>query len=579
MRAESELRVAFLSGSDNASARLAVESVCQLPGVVPVALLLDTEQVGVWRRFKNLRKNIRRNGWTYLPFRIAKSLRAITDKLADRSVVSASEVRLLLKQAFPARCFTLCDLGEKYGFQLISAGNLNSQHAVDLLNRFQVDLGILLGTRLLKESIFSVPRMGCINLHKGLVPKYRGFPPGFWELYEGAPTAGVTVHFVDKGLDTGDVVATSKVAIRNTDTPVTLRHKLDMEGPRTLAAAVAAIQAGNYHRHPQAQDSMKPRTKPTLKQMSELKKRLPHWKQRSDLTLLCKNLHCLFVYYIGLYSLARVWHRAEGNRGAVIFYHRVNDFSKDMLTVDAERFAAQLLAIAKRYHRMSTSELVEHVRQRRPITPTSVVIHFDDCYRDVHTNAAPILAKAEFPPTAFLSLGFIGTERRFLHDQKYPFDYENLKPAEVLGLIEMGFEIGSHTVNHADLGTCPLDEATFELTESRRQLEAVTGRPIRFLAFPFGRAHNIREEIIGVVERAGYAAMFAANGGFVAERTDPYDIPRLAGNEAPLYLLLSIEGVTFNQLFSRLRTAGGGRGKPTLDRSSPEPASDCRGAD
>ena len=83
MRAESELRVAFLSGSDNASARLAVESVCQLPGVVPVALLLDTEQVGVWRRFKNLRKNIRRNGWTYLPFRIAKSLRAITDKLAD----------------------------------------------------------------------------------------------------------------------------------------------------------------------------------------------------------------------------------------------------------------------------------------------------------------------------------------------------------------------------------------------------------------------------------------------------------------------------------------------------------------
>ncbi|TLY16782.1 MAG: hypothetical protein E6K69_03380 [Nitrospirae bacterium] len=59
------------------------------------------------------------------------------------------------------------------------------------------DLGIVIGTRILKRSTFAIPRMGCMNVHKGRVPEYCGIPPGFWDLYENEKQAGVTIHFLD----------------------------------------------------------------------------------------------------------------------------------------------------------------------------------------------------------------------------------------------------------------------------------------------------------------------------------------------------------------------------------------------
>ena len=110
---------------------------------------------------------------------------------------------------------------------------------------------MVLGTRVLKRRIFEVPRLGCINLHKGRVPKYRGMPPGFWELYDGAASAGVTVHFIDEGLDTGDVLGTSEIPIHRKETPESLSAKLTLEGSRLLAKVVSQIQAG-YRRTPPA---------------------------------------------------------------------------------------------------------------------------------------------------------------------------------------------------------------------------------------------------------------------------------------------------------------------------------------
>ena len=136
----------------------------------------------------------------------------------------------------------------------------------------------MLGTRILKASTFGVPRMGCINLHKGKVPEYRGMPPGFWELYDGASSAGVTVHFVDKGLDTGDIVATSTVPILRTETPESLLEKLHEEGSRLLASAVALIRDGKANSSTAREVGGKPRTKPTRKEVALLRRRLPHWK-------------------------------------------------------------------------------------------------------------------------------------------------------------------------------------------------------------------------------------------------------------------------------------------------------------
>jgi len=566
MTPRQKLKVAFLLSADSESSRLSIETVCSLPNVQPVAALLDTEHVGWGRRFKNLRRNIRKEGWMYVPHRVVAALRNRTDNLVGKAAVSENAVRELLAKAFPNRCFSLEELACKYGFEVKEVGSLNSSEAVTALQTSNVDLGIVLGTRILKESIFSVPKLGCINLHKGKVPEYRGMPPGFWELYDGAAAAGVTIHFVDKELDAGDVVATSEVCIEPTDTPDSLLRKLHEAGAQTLAQALSAIQAGTNSREKQPPSAAKARSMPTVTETKKLRERLPSWAPTSDASVLAKNLYTLVVYYSGLYALVRLWHRRLHSRGCILLYHRVNDYSKDVLTVDTRTFAAQLAAIANHYQAISTTELVNRLRSGESIPPTSVAIHFDDCYRDIYLNGAPILKAVSFPGTAFVSSGFVNTDRNFAHDrEKYPFRYPNLRTEDIRAWSSAGLEIGAHTVNHIDLGASCVEEAIFEILGSRSQLEAflnghspsaANSQKITLFSFPFGTIRNIRPEVVEVVRKAGFSALFSAYGGFVGSNTDLYDVPRegCSGSHRPLDVLLDIEGLTPAQIRAKLRS-------------------------
>ena len=219
------LRIVFLAGADNRSTRSSIEAVCRTAAVQPLAVLLDTGRDSFRRRARNLRRNIAREGIGYAVRRIFKSLRAASDQFATRAVVSREDVEGLLRKAFPERCFTLEDVAGRYGFAVHRVGNLNGPESIAALRECKADLAVVLGTRILRSEVFSLPRLGSINLHKGKVPEYRGMPPGFWELYEGERTAGITVHFVSAKLDAGDVVETSAVAISPLETPESLSGK------------------------------------------------------------------------------------------------------------------------------------------------------------------------------------------------------------------------------------------------------------------------------------------------------------------------------------------------------------------
>jgi peptidoglycan/xylan/chitin deacetylase (PgdA/CDA1 family) len=166
-----------------------------------------------------------------------------------------------------------------------------------------------------------------------------------------------------------------------------------------------------------------------------------------------------------------------------------------------------------------------------------------------------MLQQLRAPACAFVSSGFINTDRVFPHDaQTCAFHLENLRASEISGLVERGFEIGSHTVNHADLGSVSLDEAVTELTQSKSELEAILGRPVNLVSYPYGRRWNIRKEVVNVVKRTGYEAMFSAYGGYVNGHADLFDIQRVpvSGQHRPLDLLMDIEGISLNALKHRL---------------------------
>jgi peptidoglycan/xylan/chitin deacetylase (PgdA/CDA1 family) len=234
------------------------------------------------------------------------------------------------------------------------------------------------------------------------------------------------------------------------------------------------------------------------------------------------------------------------------------------LTVDTRTFAAQLIAVGKRYPAISTSDLVQRIRGRERIAPTTIAIHFDDCYRDILVNGAPILKATGYPALAFVSSGFVDTDRAFAHDrEKYPFQYPNLRTEDIRAWVRDGLEMGAHTVNHTDLGPCDLEEARFEIIESRVQLETIVNgngassgreRTVAFFSFPFGRIQNIRAEVVALIREAGYSALFSAHGGFVGPKTDLFDVPRIgcSGEVRPLDLLLEIEGLAPGQLAAKI---------------------------
>ncbi len=258
-----KLRVVVLTGQDSPATRAAVSMLLQLPKVEFLAVLVDAQPLSFKARMRNLRRNTRRDGLPYVMFRIGEYFQDFIEVPASRLVLR-EEVQGLLRRAFPEIALTLAEFGRQENFVVQEVGNLNRPPAAEVLRNLDPDLGVVLGTRILKHSTFTIPRMGCINLHKGKVPEYRGMPPGFWELYDGQDSAGVTVHVVDDGLDTGDVLGTRCIPIHPKDTPVTLRKKLDQIGNELLACCVADLAEGKAICQRQPPSKLGARTSPTL---------------------------------------------------------------------------------------------------------------------------------------------------------------------------------------------------------------------------------------------------------------------------------------------------------------------------
>ena len=86
-------------------------------------------------------------------------------------------------------------------------GEINSLEIEEKIKKESPDIIFVFGSSLLKENIFSIPKIGCINIHTGLVQYYRGVDSSFWALYDERPDRiGATVHFIDKSIDAGEII-------------------------------------------------------------------------------------------------------------------------------------------------------------------------------------------------------------------------------------------------------------------------------------------------------------------------------------------------------------------------------------
>ncbi len=174
------------------------------------------------------------------------------------------------------------EAARRYAIPTIQLENFHSNAAIKKLRSFDADLGVIYGTNIIKESVFSIPRLGSINLHQGLAPNYRGGPPVFWELFNGEGEVGLTVHFVAQKVDTGDIILQRTVPLEydrkfGSDFEAFIaefRSKLREDSAELVADAVSGIAAGKFNRIPQDTSLGKRYRLPTKKEKDEMRRRL-----------------------------------------------------------------------------------------------------------------------------------------------------------------------------------------------------------------------------------------------------------------------------------------------------------------
>ena len=136
--------------------------------------------------------------------------------------------------------------------------DLHAPESIALLTSLAPDLGVVFAAYRLKPSVFTIPRLGCLNLHLGLAPEFRGSSPAFYEMLEGVPTVGVTIHRINEGLDTGPIIKQESfpIDLAPREDPIAYlcryqREILIPNGIRMMADAVRAAASGSLVEQPQ----------------------------------------------------------------------------------------------------------------------------------------------------------------------------------------------------------------------------------------------------------------------------------------------------------------------------------------
>lgn len=116
---------------------------------------------------------------------------------------------------------------------------------VSILKELNPDVIVVVAFgQILPESILYLPRWGCINVHASLLPRYRGAAPIQWAVIDGEKETGVTIMYMDKGLDTGDMIAKASVAIDEKETGESLHDKLAVLGGPLLLKVLNDLENG-----------------------------------------------------------------------------------------------------------------------------------------------------------------------------------------------------------------------------------------------------------------------------------------------------------------------------------------------
>jgi methionyl-tRNA formyltransferase len=152
----------------------------------------------------------------------------------------------------------LDEFQSKYSIPVIPCSNLNDKAVVNGLREIQPYLVVFTGGGLIRQDVLSNSGNGILNCHMGLLPSYRGMDVVEWPILEdNIEQIGITVHFMDQGLDTGDILRTRQIQLKPGENISGLRDRIEPIMCQTLVDTCIDFLEGKIERQPQKRQAGK----------------------------------------------------------------------------------------------------------------------------------------------------------------------------------------------------------------------------------------------------------------------------------------------------------------------------------
>ncbi len=218
----------------------------------------------------------------------------------------------------------------------------------------------------------------------------------------------------------------------------------------------------------------------------------------------------------------------------VLSYHSVCE-DDWRFSIDLKEIKKQINYLTERFSIIDLKTLEQIIAKKKRVLRPSVVITFDDGYKDL-MRLKVFFKEKNIKPAVFLLADStranwkeLGSKRQFL------------KKSEILSLYKAGYEIGSHSNTHANLSTLHGEKLKDEIMGSKKLLENNLIIPIRYFAYPRGKYTT---EAKKYVKKAGYKMALTMDDGFISSATDPLLVPRIGVDRSHTF-------TEFKYLFSK----------------------------
>jgi methionyl-tRNA formyltransferase len=172
------------------------------------------------------------------------------------------------------RSYSIAQVCSRHKVPVFHRANINSEVFLNEIRKLDLDLIISVAApQIFKEKLIGTPRKGCINIHNSKLPKYRGMLPNFWQMFHGEKTVGTTIHYINAGLDDGEILMQKETSIGENESLDSLIRKTKKFGAEMMVEAIAGIKTGSLKPRPNLKEESTYFTFPTKKNVREFRRK------------------------------------------------------------------------------------------------------------------------------------------------------------------------------------------------------------------------------------------------------------------------------------------------------------------